>query len=388
MPTTGFSSIVARIAHRLRERAPQIERKIAVAVIGEAVLEAVRSVIEIGSMRASNWRIKALQGKPASNLPVLSILAASVSPLPPPRRHRTASGCSSKATWSRGVQKAAPGPFLRAGEPVQAQGSGRLAHPRARRRRQSGGRQGAQERAGRAARRPEDRRQVQGPSPPAARSPTISGQRAWVIPADYPTGSFSYKVVATDMEGQTQTWEPFKRRGPRSSRSWPTLSKSRIEPGADRDDASLRARAAAHCCPGDPCANAGRTGGDSRPRRRVRSAPKSRRQNLRAAMSGDCMFRRSTAPGHAADGDGGGIARRAGIPARLAHRQRKLEGRQRRIQGPRVQAGRLRDRQGEIRCGRSPDGDIHDAGGFRLRARHRAAAGRPPVHPGLASTST
>jgi hypothetical protein len=33
----------------------------------------------------------------------------------------------------------------------------------------------------------------------------------WVIPADYPTGSLVYKVVATDMNDQTQTWEPFKR---------------------------------------------------------------------------------------------------------------------------------------------------------------------------------
>lgn len=31
----------------------------------------------------------------------------------------------------------------------------------------------------------------------------------WVIPADYPTGSLVYKVVATDL--RTQTWEPFKR---------------------------------------------------------------------------------------------------------------------------------------------------------------------------------
>jgi hypothetical protein len=33
----------------------------------------------------------------------------------------------------------------------------------------------------------------------------------WVIPAEYPTGSLSYKVVATDMNGNTQSWEPFKR---------------------------------------------------------------------------------------------------------------------------------------------------------------------------------
>ena len=31
---------------------------------------------------------------------------------------------------------------------------------------------------------------------------------AWVIPDDYPTGSFNYKVVATGLDGTTQTWEP------------------------------------------------------------------------------------------------------------------------------------------------------------------------------------
>ena len=32
-----------------------------------------------------------------------------------------------------------------------------------------------------------------------------------MIPADYPTGSLLYKVVATDLDGRTHTWEPFKR---------------------------------------------------------------------------------------------------------------------------------------------------------------------------------
>jgi hypothetical protein len=32
----------------------------------------------------------------------------------------------------------------------------------------------------------------------------------WVIPTGYPTGSFSYKVTATDTQGNSQTWEPFK----------------------------------------------------------------------------------------------------------------------------------------------------------------------------------
>lgn len=33
----------------------------------------------------------------------------------------------------------------------------------------------------------------------------------WDIPADFPTGSLGYKVIATTMDGTTQLWEPFKR---------------------------------------------------------------------------------------------------------------------------------------------------------------------------------
>lgn len=33
---------------------------------------------------------------------------------------------------------------------------------------------------------------------------------SWDIPADYPTGSFAYKVTATDKSGKTHSWEPFK----------------------------------------------------------------------------------------------------------------------------------------------------------------------------------
>lgn len=33
---------------------------------------------------------------------------------------------------------------------------------------------------------------------------------SWVIPDAYPTGSFSYKVVATDKQGHATSWEPFK----------------------------------------------------------------------------------------------------------------------------------------------------------------------------------
>ena len=33
----------------------------------------------------------------------------------------------------------------------------------------------------------------------------------WIIPTSYPSGTFVYKVVATDLEDKSQTWEPFKR---------------------------------------------------------------------------------------------------------------------------------------------------------------------------------
>ena len=33
----------------------------------------------------------------------------------------------------------------------------------------------------------------------------------WIIPASYPNGTFVYKATATDMQGQSATWEPFKR---------------------------------------------------------------------------------------------------------------------------------------------------------------------------------
>jgi hypothetical protein len=33
---------------------------------------------------------------------------------------------------------------------------------------------------------------------------------AWVIPADYPTGTLRYKIVATDLQGRAQSWESFQ----------------------------------------------------------------------------------------------------------------------------------------------------------------------------------
>jgi hypothetical protein len=47
---------------------------------------------------------------------------------------------------------------------------------------------------------------------------------AWLIPQDYPTGSLSYQVVATDMQGNTQSWVPMK-----DLRSLPTVMPGDVE---------------------------------------------------------------------------------------------------------------------------------------------------------------
>ena len=46
--------------------------------------------------------------------------------------------------------------------------------------------------------------------PPAGKPQDYFWSGSWVIPDNHPTGSISYKVVATDNEGKTQVWEPFK----------------------------------------------------------------------------------------------------------------------------------------------------------------------------------
>jgi hypothetical protein len=47
---------------------------------------------------------------------------------------------------------------------------------------------------------------------------------AWLIPPDYRTGSLSYRVVASDTHGNTQTWTPFK-----DPRSLPMVMPGEVE---------------------------------------------------------------------------------------------------------------------------------------------------------------
>jgi hypothetical protein len=52
-----------------------------------------------------------------------------------------------------------------------------------------------------------------GPHPPPRSGPATDHfwSARWIIPTSYPSGTFVYKVVATDLEGKAHTWEPFKR---------------------------------------------------------------------------------------------------------------------------------------------------------------------------------
>jgi hypothetical protein len=52
-----------------------------------------------------------------------------------------------------------------------------------------------------------------GPHPPPSQGPATDyfWTTTWIIPSSYPSGTFAYKVVATDLDGNSQTWEPFKR---------------------------------------------------------------------------------------------------------------------------------------------------------------------------------
>jgi len=51
------------------------------------------------------------------------------------------------------------------------------------------------------------------PHPPARVGPATDHfwTAVWIIPTSYPSGTFVYKVVATALDGKSQTWEPFKR---------------------------------------------------------------------------------------------------------------------------------------------------------------------------------
>jgi len=52
-----------------------------------------------------------------------------------------------------------------------------------------------------------------GPHPPPREGPAEDHfwTAAWTIPESYPSGTFAYKVNAVDLQGQSHTWEPFKR---------------------------------------------------------------------------------------------------------------------------------------------------------------------------------
>ncbi len=52
-----------------------------------------------------------------------------------------------------------------------------------------------------------------GPHPPPSQGPATDHfwTAIWIIPESYPSGTFVYKVTATDLQGQTHTWEPFRR---------------------------------------------------------------------------------------------------------------------------------------------------------------------------------
>jgi hypothetical protein len=50
-----------------------------------------------------------------------------------------------------------------------------------------------------------------GPHPPNGPATDNFWSAIWIIPTDYPNGSLTYKVTATDLEGKSATWEPFNR---------------------------------------------------------------------------------------------------------------------------------------------------------------------------------
>lgn len=45
---------------------------------------------------------------------------------------------------------------------------------------------------------------------PKGRTDDYFWSSSWKVPVNYPTGTFSYKVVATSLDGQVHDWTPFK----------------------------------------------------------------------------------------------------------------------------------------------------------------------------------
>ena len=46
----------------------------------------------------------------------------------------------------------------------------------------------------------------------------------WIVPASYPSGTFTYKATATDTKGRSQSWQPITR-----VTSWPLILPDTIE---------------------------------------------------------------------------------------------------------------------------------------------------------------
>jgi hypothetical protein len=52
---------------------------------------------------------------------------------------------------------------------------------------------------------------VYGGHPPGDKPTDHFWAAAWIIPSAYPNGTFVYKAMATDLQGDTASWEPFVR---------------------------------------------------------------------------------------------------------------------------------------------------------------------------------
>ena len=219
--------------------------------------------------------------------------------------------------------------------------------------------------------------------PPRKARPTISGRRPGSFRASYPTGTFAYKVVATDCRGR-----PTPGSRSRSARSQLTViagddRNQDSDPERLRHDARRRQRTDDRAC----LRVAGRAGRAAAGRRRRaargRARPGSRADGAVRRLCRTAQRHARARPGRHADHcDRRRLSGRAGVRSRLAHREGQLEGHDRRISRPRVHAGRLSHRHREERQGRPHRRALRGAGGFRFHARHRGAAGQPPAHAG------